>query len=217
MKYKNIIWDLDGTLMNTLEDLADATNFALRSFGMPERTIEEIRQFVGNGIKQLIMRAVPDGENNPQFETVFSEFKEYYMVHCQDHTDLYPGIAETLRELSAKGFRMAIVSNKIQEGVSELYNKFFSETIAVAVGERPNVQRKPAPDMVRIAMEELGCTEENTIYIGDSDVDIMTARNSGLQCISVLWGFRDKEFLSAHGADRFAILPADIIPMVEQG
>lgn len=176
MKYNNIIWDLDGTLMNTLEDLADATNFALRAFGMPERTIDEIRQFVGNGVRKLIIRAVPDGEENPRFEEVFAKFKEYYMIHCQDHTDLYPGIADTLQELHKKGFRMAVVSNKIQEGVSELHEKFFKDTIAIAIGERPNVRRKPAPDMVHIAMKELGCTAENTIYIGDSDVDIMTAK-----------------------------------------
>lgn len=127
MKYNNIIWDLDGTLMNTLEDLADATNFALRAFGMPERTIDEIRQFVGNGVRKLIIRAVPDGEENPRFEEVFAKFKEYYMIHCQDHTDLYPGIADTLQELHKKGFRMAVVSNKIQEGVSELHEKFFKE------------------------------------------------------------------------------------------
>ncbi len=215
MKYNNIIWDLDGTLMNTLEDLADATNFALQAFDMPERTIDEIRQFVGNGVRTLIIRAVPDGEDNPRFEEVFAKFKEYYMIHCQDHTDLYPGIADTLQELHKKGFRMAVVSNKIQEGVSELHEKFFKDTIAIAIGERPNVQRKPAPDMVHIAMKELGCTAEDTIYIGDSDVDIMTAKNSGIPCISVLWGFRDKEFLLANGAENFAAVPADILTMVE--
>ncbi|TGX83603.1 HAD family hydrolase [Palleniella muris] len=215
MKYNNIIWDLDGTLMNTLEDLADATNFALQAFDMPERTIDEIRQFVGNGVRTLIIRAVPDGEDNPRFEEVFAKFKEYYMIHCQDHTDLYPGIADTLQELHKKGFRMAVVSNKIQEGVSELHEKFFKDTIAIAIGERPNVQRKPAPDMVHIAMKELGCTAEDTIYIGDSDVDIMTAKNSRIPCISVLWGFRDKEFLLANGAENFAAVPADILTMVE--
>ena len=214
MKYTNIIWDLDGTLMNTLEDLADATNVALRTYGMPERTIEEIRKFVGNGVRKLIIRAVPGGEENPYFDSVFDTFKDYYLLHCQDHTDLYPGIRETLQELYAKGCRMAIVSNKIQEGVTELHDRFFKDTILSAVGERPNVQRKPAPDMVHISMEELGCNEENTVYIGDSDVDVMTARNSGLPCISVLWGFRDKEFLLAHGADTFATVPADIISMV---
>lgn len=137
------------------------------------------------------------------------------MIHCQDHTDLYPGIADTLQELHKKGFRMAVVSNKIQEGVSELHEKFFKDTIAIAIGERPNVRRKPAPDMVHIAMKELGCTAENTIYIGDSDVDIMTAKNSGIPCISVLWGFRDKEFLLANGAENFAAVPADITTMVK--
>lgn len=215
MKYTNIIWDLDGTLMDTLQDLAEATNFALRNSGMPERTTEEIRRFVGNGVRKLIIRAVPYGEENPRFEEVFAKFREYYLQHCRDHTDLYPGIADTLQKLHRKGCRMAVVSNKLQEGVTELCNEYFKDTITVAIGERPNVRRKPAPDMVHIAMRELGCTEENTVYVGDSDVDIMTARNAGLPCISVLWGFRDKEFLKANGAENFAAVPADIVKMIE--
>ena len=239
MKYKNIIWDLDGTLLDTLQDLADATNYALRTNGMEERTLEEIRQFVGNGVRNLIIRAVPQGEDNPSFETVFQTFKEYYIHHCQDSTKLYPGIKDTLQTLKERGIRMAIVSNKLQRGVTELYDFWFKDYIDVAVGEREGVARKPAPDMVRIAMEELGiesisidgdknmnekdcdnnCEKStslssDTVYIGDSDVDIATARNSHLPCISVLWGFRDRDFLINHGATTFISTPQEILNYV---
>ena len=239
MKYKNIIWDLDGTLLDTLQDLADATNYALRTNGMEERTLEEIRQFVGNGVRNLIIRAVPQGEGNPAFENVFQTFKEYYICHCQDSTKLYPGIKETLQTLKERGIRMAIVSNKLQKGVTELYDFWFRDYIDVAVGEREGVARKPAPDMVKIAMEELGIEstfnesdkninekdcesicEKNTscfsdtVYIGDSDVDIATAHNTNLPCISVLWGFRDKDFLINHGATTFVSTPEEILNYV---
>ena len=213
-EYSTIIWDLDGTLMDTLEDLYLAVNHALRTFGMPERTFEEVRQFVGNGVRRLMVLATPDGEANTQFEAVFAEFKSYYVDHCQDHTGLYPGIAETLRTLKAQGKRMAVVSNKLQAGVDELYEVYFKDTIEVAIGERPEVARKPAPDMVHLALEKLGVDASTAVYIGDSDVDVATARNSELPCISVLWGFRDKDFLIAHGATTFAERPADIIDIV---
>lgn len=214
MKYKNIIWDLDGTLLDTLEDLADATNYALRTNGMKERTLDEVRQFAGNGVRNLIIRAVPDGEDNALFEKVFTTFKEYYIIHCQDKTTLYPGIKETLECLKQRGLKMAIVSNKLQKGVSELYEIWFKETIDIAVGERENIRRKPERDMVDIAMRELEAKAEDTVYIGDSDVDIATARNAGLDCISVLWGFRDYDFLIAHGATLFAKAPADIVDLL---
>lgn len=211
MKYKAIIWDLDGTLMDTLQDLCLATNHALKTYGMPERTLDEVRRFVGNGVRRLIQLAVPQGEENPLFEDVFKEFKAYYVVHCQDNTDLYDGIADTLKALKQQGIRMAVVSNKLQSGVDELYRDYLSETIDVAIGERPGMQRKPAPDMVDLALSELGVNKDEAVYVGDSDVDIMTARNAGLPCISVLWGFRDRDFLIQHGATTFAEKPTDII------
>lgn len=211
---KTIIWDLDGTLMDTLQDLHEAVNHALAQFGMPQRTLEQIRWSVGNGVRKLVILSVPEGENNRQFEAVFAEFKRYYMVHCQDHTGLYPGIAELLKELKQNGVRMAVVSNKLQSGVDELYNVWFKDTIEVAVGERPEMQRKPAPDMVNFALKQLNIDKENAVYIGDSDVDLATAHNSGLPCISVLWGFRDKAFLEQHGATCFAEKPADILSLI---
>ncbi len=209
-----VVFDLDGTLLNTLEDLANATNWALRQNGLPERSIDEVRSFVGNGVRRLIERSVPDGEQNVHFEQVFADFKGYYVNHCQERTRLYDGIAELLHELKARGFRLAIVSNKLQAGVDELYDRYFCDTVEVAVGERPDVQRKPAPDMVRAALQALGVTAEEAVYVGDSDVDLATARNSGLPCISVLWGFRDRAFLEAHGAETFAERPSDILPLL---
>ncbi len=209
-----IIFDLDGTLLNTLEDLADATNWALRKNGMPERALEEVRMFVGNGVRKLIERAVPDGEENPLFEQTFEDFKRYYVVHCHDKTCLYDGVGEMLHALKERGFQLAIVSNKLQAGVDELYERYFKDTVAVAVGERPEIQRKPAPDMVELALQALGVTKEEAVYVGDSDVDLQTARNSGLPCISVLWGFRDKEFLQAHGATTLIASPSDLVNLL---
>jgi len=211
MRYNTIIWDLDGTLLDTLQDLWLATNHALRTYGMPQRTLDEVRNFVGNGVRKLIERAVPDGEDNPLFGEVFAEFKRYYVEHCQDNTCLYLGISETLKQLKADGKRMAIVSNKLQEGVTELHEKWFADTIEVAIGESSDVRRKPAPDMVEAALERLGVDKSDAVYVGDSDVDIATARNSGLPCVSVLWGFRDREFLMAHGAQCMIGKPQELL------
>lgn len=212
---------MDGTLLDTLEDLYLATNHALSTFHMPERTLDEVRMFVGNGVRNLMIRAIPNGEQNPDFEACFSEFKTYYMQHCQDHTGLYPGIKETLQALKAQGIRMAVVSNKLQAGVTELFNTYFRDTMEVAIGEREGIRRKPYPDMVNLALQEMGLgskrqclvTKEDAVYIGDSDVDLATARNSGLPCISVLWGFRDKDFLLAHGATTFINKPQDLLTL----
>lgn len=214
-KITTIVWDLDGTLLDTLLDLALATNHALRTYGMPEHTLDEIRQFVGNGVRRLIQLSVPDGEQNPQFEDVFASFKSYYMVHCKDNTCLYDGILETLEVLKSMGYRMAVVSNKLQSGVDELYDEYFKTTMEVAIGERPEMARKPAPDMVWKALDALNVTKEEAVYIGDSDVDIATARNSGLPCISVLWGFRSKDFLLEHGGTTFVEKPAEIIDVLK--
>lgn len=206
-RIRAVVFDLDGTLLNTLEDLAAATNWALRSNGMPERTVDEVRQFVGNGVRRLIEQAVPAGTDEARFEHTFSDFKHYYVAHCQDKTCLYDGVAEMLQVLKAQGYHLAIVSNKLQAGVDELYERYFRETVQVAVGERPAMQRKPAPEMVLTALEAMGVDASEAVYVGDSDVDLATARNSGLPCISVLWGFRDKTFLEAHGATCFIERP----------
>ena len=214
-KINTIIWDLDGTLLDTLQDLAAAVNHALVKFGMPALGIDQVRQYVGNGVRRLMVLSVPDGDRNPQFEAVFAEFKAYYVDHCKVNTCLYDGIAATLAELKRRGYRMAVVSNKLQSGVDELYDEYFRDTMDVAIGERPEVARKPAPDMVFAALKALSASREEAVYVGDSDVDLATARNAGLPCISVLWGFRDRDFLLGHGATHFVESPEKIIEIIE--
>lgn len=210
-EYKTYIFDLDGTLLSTLGDLAASTNYALRINGMPERTLDEVRQFVGNGVKKLIERAVPDGIDNSLFDKTFETFRKHYLQHNLDTTRPYDGIEETLRELKGKGKNLAIVSNKFYAATQELARHFFPDTISVAIGERENIRRKPAPDTVIEALKQLGCDKDGAVYIGDSDVDIMTARNCGIPCISVLWGFRDKDFLIEHGAETFISSPQELL------
>lgn len=231
MRKKAIIWDLDGTLMDTIEDLKNSVNYALRTNGMQERTLSEVRQFVGNGVRRLMQLAVPEfivreKDNSEVFEKVFDDFKSYYVQHCQENTGLYDGIAESLKALKEKGIRMAVVSNKLQQGVTELVNSEIHtvgkndavrlcDYMDVSIGECPEVARKPAPDMVLKALEELGVDKDDAVYIGDSEVDVATARNSGLPCISVLWGFRDINLLKKHGADTFVKHPIEIVSMFE--
>ena len=209
--YNVYIFDLDGTLLDTLQDLANAVNYALRQHHMPEHTIDDIRRFVGNGVRKLMERAVPEGEQNPQFESAFATFRQYYMEHSLDTTRPYDGIPELLRALKQKGCRLAVVSNKMMAATHELCAHFFPE-IEVAIGEHEaeGIRKKPAPDTVREALRQLGVGTENAVYVGDSDVDIMTACNSGLPCISVLWGFRDRDFLTAHGATTFVSHPSEL-------
>jgi phosphoglycolate phosphatase len=210
--YKTYIFDLDGTLLDTLQDLADSVNYALRQFGMPEHSLDDIRRFVGNGVRLLMERAVPDGAQNPQFEEVFATFRQYYMQHSLDTTRPYDGIVETIHELKLRGCRLAVVSNKMMAATQELVAHFFPD-IEVAIGEHEaaGIRKKPAPDTVFEALRQLGTSPDNTVYVGDSDVDIATARNSGLPCISVLWGFRDRPFLEAHGATTFIEHPRDLL------
>ena len=209
-KYKTYIFDLDGTLLSTLADLAASTNYALRTHHMPERSLDEVRRFVGNGVKKLMERAIPDGLNNPLFEETFATFRQHYMQHNLDTTQPYPGIMQLLEQLKADGKNIAVVSNKFYAATRELCRHFFGDLVPVAIGEREDIRKKPAPDTVIEALRELGVDKEGAVYIGDSDVDIMTAKNSGMPCVSVLWGFRDKEFLLEHGATTLISKPEDM-------
>lgn len=211
--YTTFIFDLDGTLLNTLDDLAASVNYALRTHGMPEHSVDEVRQFVGNGVRKLMLRAVPDADNNPKFEETFQTFREHYMKHSMDSTRPYDGIQELLQALKKQGKHLAVVSNKFYAATQELCQHFFADTIEVAIGEHEaeGIRKKPAPDTVMEALRQLGVGKEGAVYVGDSDVDIMTARNSGLPCISVLWGFRDKDFLINKGATTFVAAPKDIL------
>lgn len=209
-KYKTYIFDLDGTLLSTLGDLAASTNYALRTHNMPERTLDEVRRFVGNGVKKLMERAIPDGEANPEFEDTYATFRQHYMQHNLDTTQPYPGIMELLEELRAEGKNIAVVSNKFYAATRELCRHFFGSLVTVAIGEREDIRKKPAPDTVVEALRELGVGKEGAVYVGDSDVDVETAKNSGMPCVSVLWGFRDKEFLIEHGATTFISSPEEM-------
>lgn len=210
MAYEIYIFDLDGTLLDTLQDLAASVNYALRQHHMPEHSIDDVRRFVGNGVRRLMERAIPEGAANPAFEAAFATFRKYYMEHSLDTTRPYDGIPELIHELKKRGCRMAVVSNKMMAATQKLVHHFFPE-IEVAIGEdeAAGIRKKPAPDTVFAAMKQLG--EGSAVYVGDSDVDLATARNSGLPCISVLWGFRDRDFLLAHGATTFVEQPLDIL------
>lgn len=210
-RYDTYIFDLDGTLLDTLGDLAASVNHALRSFGMEERGIDFIRMSVGNGVGNLIMRSVPGGTAAETADKVLAVFIEHYTAHGQELTVPYPGIVDMLRRLKASGARTAVVSNKFDAATKRLCAHYFGGMIDVAIGESEGIRRKPAPDTVEEAMRQLRASRENAVYVGDSDVDIATARNSRLPCISVLWGFRDRAFLSAHGASVLAESPADIL------
>lgn len=214
---KAVIFDLDGTLLDTLEDLAAAVNYALKQMGYPERTIEEVRRFVGNGVAKLMKRAVPVGTTKEDMEKTLLSFKEYYTAHSKDRTRLYEGVEKMLLRLQKNGIKMAIVSNKLHPAVQILRDTYFSGIIEVAIGEQEDkgVRKKPAPDTVLQALSLLSCTKEEAVYVGDSDVDIETAKNCGMPCVSVTWGFRSREFLISHGATEIIDNPEDIFPYLE--
>lgn len=218
MKKNILIFDLDGTLLNTLEDLADSTNFALRKFNYPERTIEEVRNFVGNGVAKLIERAIPEGLNNPNFENCLQTFKENYSQNMYNKTAPYNGIIEMLEKLRAHNCKIAVVSNKFDAAVKELCQKYFPNLIDIAIGENEvaGIKKKPAPDTVFQVLKKLNCDKSEAIYLGDSEVDIMTAENSGIPCISVTWGFKDEDFLKRHNAQIIVNKPQEIIDFIEQ-
>ena len=207
-----ILFDLDGTLLDTLEDLYNATNYILRKYGLPERSLEEARRFVGNGARMQITKALPGREDDPPLEQVLSEYQDYYNATCKDGTAApYPGVMEALA-LLAKEYPIAVVSNKPDPAVRELSRAYFGDIYARGVSE--DCPRKPAPDMVYKAMEAMGV--EKCVYVGDSEVDVATARNAGMPCLTVLWGFRDEEMLRQAGATHFCTRAEDMPGMIEQ-
>ena len=211
MKYKSYIFDLDGTLLDSLTDLAASCNYALRINNMPERTIDEVRMFVGNGVRKLMERAIPYGDRNELFQKTYTDFRDHYLIHNLDHTSPYNGIITMLKSLKDDGCNIAVVSNKFYAATQELVNHFFGDYVSVAIGERDNIRKKPSPDTVFEALRQLNVEKDGAVYIGDSDVDVMTAKNCGMPCISVLWGFRDKKFLIEHGANVFVEKPSEIL------
>lgn len=206
------IFDLDGTLLNTLEDLSNSVNYALAANQLPIRSTEDIRCALGNGIQVLIEKSVPQQTNPAIVEKVLTTFRAYYLKHSMDHTAPYDGIIDLLKILKQRKIHTAIVSNKLDPAVQELYQRFFSEYIDIAIGEQqPIVRRKPYPDMVNLALHKLETTTEEAIYIGDSEVDLQTATNTGIDCVSVSWGFRSRTFLEDLGATNIIDTPMQLL------
>lgn len=211
MKYSAILFDLDGTLLYTLEDITDALNRALETRGFPGRSVEEVRRFVGSGSGKLVERALPGGADGRLVKSVLEEYREDYAAHCNVKTRPYDGIKELLRELGARGIKLGLVSNKPDGAVRELAEAHFPGLFSAVTGERIGTMRKPAPDMVFAAMEEMGIGPEECLYIGDSEVDIATAENAGLPCVSVTWGFRSREELIKNGAAKLIDRPEELL------
>lgn len=207
------IFDLDGTILNTLEDLADSTNYALRTNNMPERSMDEVRAFVGNGIGKLVERAVPEGSSNAEKKAVLESFTSHYKEHSEDKTRPYDGIPEILKELKNQGCQLAVVSNKADFAVQTLCASYFPGIFTFVVGERENIRRKPAPDSIYEVLEQLRTAKEDAVYIGDSDVDVKTAENAGLDLIAVEWGFRTRSVLKEAGAKIFAKTPEELLTL----
>ena len=215
MRIRAVIWDLDGTLLDTLDDLTASVNAALGQNGLPRRTRDEVRAFVGNGVRMLVARCLPGGEADARFDAVYDAFVRHYGAHSRDRTRPYDGVPELLDALGKRGVRHAIVSNKIDFAVQALARAYFGERIDVAVGDDPSRRRKPAPDSVLEAMRRMGVRPEETAYVGDSDVDVLTARNAGVACVAVSWGFRDEDCLRAAGAERICDAPGELLAQLE--
>ncbi|OOM77877.1 HAD family hydrolase [Clostridium sp. BL-8] len=213
-RYDTVIFDLDGTLLNTIEDLTDSVNFALGLYGFPYKSLEEIRSFVGNGAARLIELSIPDGTSSPMYEKCFVDFRNHYSMNMRNKTDAYEGIMELLRQLLEKKYKIAIVSNKFDTAVKELNKIYFEKYIKVAIGESEKVSKKPAPDTVFKALEELGSVTDKSVYVGDSEVDVKTAKNAGVICVGVTWGFRNRKVLEENGADYIIDTPQELLKII---
>ena len=211
MKYDAVIFDLDGTLTDTLGDLRNSVNFALRQFGFPERTLDEIRIFVGNGVRKLIYLSVPENTSEEVSEKCLDVFKEYYKNNSLVETKPYDGIIPMIEILKNQGIRTAVVTNKMHEAAKEIAEIFFGDLIDITLGQIDGVAQKPEPDGIYHVLEKLGVSKEKSVYVGDSEVDCITAKNADIPCIGVTWGFRDESVLVENGADFIADTPDDII------
>ncbi len=213
MRYDGIVFDLDGTLLDTLKDLTNAVNTALVRYQLPPKSLDEVRQYVGNGITKLMERAIPGGYKHQHFDDMLAIFKKEYALHCRDYTAPYPGVMDMLSALHQHGISIAIVSNKADFAVKELNPYYFKNLIDIALGEDEahGIKKKPAPDMVNLALRKMKCHHTQAVYVGDSDVDLATATSAGMPCISVSWGFRSREFLKEHGATVIVDTPEEIL------
>lgn len=213
---ENILFDLDGTLLNTLNDLADSVNHALSAHHFPTRPTADIRRALGYGAHQLIKQSLPSNVTEEQVDATLATFRSHYLIHQSDTTAPYPGIIHMLRQLHEEGFQTAIVSNKPDDAVQLLHRHFFQGLVNMAQGQTPSIRRKPAADMITACMNRLHASASSTIYVGDSEVDYQTARNAGIRCCLVTWGFRDKEQLTALHPDRLCETPENIIDFIHQ-
>lgn len=216
MKYDTYIFDLDGTLLDTLQDLAAAVNYALSRKGYPVRTTDEVRGFIGNGIGKLIERSVPEGTDRENYLETLDIFRDYYLEHIADKTVPYDGIEETVAELKKRGCSTAVVSNKADEAARKVvFDYFGGDLFDMVVGKLDRFPSKPEPDSVLYVADSLGAQKSRCVYVGDSDVDIMTARNAGLPCIAVTWGNRDRASLEKLAPEFIAEKPSDILSLTE--
>ncbi len=215
MKYDAVIFDLDGTLTDTLDDLKNSVNYALGEFGFPERTLDEVRSFVGNGVRRLIYLSVP--ENTPQetAEECLKVFKEYYKSHSLIKTKPYDGIIPMLEELKKQGIKTAVVTNKMHEAAEDIVHIFFDGLIDTTVGQVDGVAQKPQPDGINLVLSSLSVSKERAVYVGDSEVDCITAINAGMPCIGVTWGFRDRYVLLENGASCIIDSPEQIFECIK--
>lgn len=214
MKYKLAVFDMDGTVLNTLQDLTDAVNFSLDKLNMPKRNIEEIKTFVGNGIPKLIERSLPKNFSKEDFDKAYSFFTDYYKVHCKDKTCAYDGVLEAIDKLKSLGVKTCVVSNKDDYAAKELAELYFPNRFDFVLGRVDGVNKKPSPDMVNIALDYFKVEKTEAVYIGDSDVDYLTAKNSSLDFIGVDWGFKGYDFLKELGAEIIVSTPMELIPLI---
>ena len=214
MKYDAVIFDLDGTLTDTLGDLKNSVNHAMREFGFPERTLDEVRLFVGNGVKRLVDLSVPENTDSETAAKCLAVFKEYYKNNSLVETKPYNGIISMLEALKSNGIKTAVVTNKMHEAAEDIVGLFFGEIIDITVGQVDGVAQKPQPDGINFVLKKLGVSKEKAVYVGDSEVDCITAKNAGIPCIGVTWGFRDKSVLLENSADYIADIPEDIVKYV---
>lgn len=211
MKYDAVIFDLDGTLTDTLGDLRNSVNYALNQFGFPERSLDEVRSFVGNGVRRLIYLSVPGNTSEEVSEKCLDVFKEYYKENSLVETKPYDGIIEMIEKLRKDGVKTAVVTNKMHEAAEDIVRIFFGNLIDVTLGQVDGVAQKPQPDGINLVLEKLGVSKEKAVYVGDSEVDCITAKNAEIPCIGVTWGFRDRDVLIENGADIIVDSPEDII------
>ena len=209
-----VIFDLDGTLLYTLEDLKDSVNHTLEKFGYETKSLEEVSKHVGNGVKHLVRMLLPENIDDDNFNTYYDYFKEYYSEHCCDKTYPYEGIMDTLKTLNHRGVKVGILSNKFQEAAEEVCEHYFKDLYDIVVGESETCKRKPAPDGINLICDKLGVANDEVLFFGDSEVDIKTAENAGVYCVSVLWGYRDREFLTENDAKVFITNPSEIIDII---